>query len=106
MLAQAALVNGADLLEQHDGVLRQADVPAGQLNVRRQLCLVHLARDRRRDHRGRMPVPHVVLHDEHGPRAPLLTADDRTEIGIENIATLDSHIHFRFTLREKYHPLH
>ena len=75
-------------------------------NVRRQLCLVHLARDRRRNHRGRMPVPHVVLHDEHGPRAPLLTADDRTEIGIENIATLDSHIHFRFTLREKYHPLH
>ena len=32
VLAQAALVNGADLLEQHDGVLRQADVPAGQLN--------------------------------------------------------------------------
>lgn len=31
VLAQAALVNGADLLEQHDGVLRQADVPAGQL---------------------------------------------------------------------------
>ena len=36
MLAQAALVNGADLLEQNDGVLTEAYVVAGQCD---EMCI-------------------------------------------------------------------
>ena len=86
VLAQAAFVDGADLLEQDDGVLIQPHVVPGERNVRREPRLAGLAGDGGGDDGWRVFVAGVVLNDEHGACAALLAADHRAEIGIEIIA--------------------
>ena len=59
----------------------------------RQLGLPGLGSDGRRDHSGTVPVAGVVLNDQNRPDTALLTAHHRGEIGIVNIAALDTRIH-------------
>jgi hypothetical protein len=68
------LINGADLLQKHNGILLQTGALSMERNVRGQVCFVALARDGRRDHRGTEPVAHIVLHNKHGAHAALLAA--------------------------------
>ena len=93
MFPQAALVDGADLLQQHDGVLAEPHVSPGEGDVGGQLGLAGLAGDGRRNHRRGMLVARIVLHDEHGAGASLLTADDGAQVGIEDIASFYVGIH-------------
>ena len=78
MLAQAALVDGPDLFEQNDGVLREAHIVAGQRNVRRQTRLAHAAGNGGGDNRGAVLVAHIVLNYENGSHAALLRTYHRT----------------------------
>ena len=71
----------ADLFEQDDGVLCKAE-GVGELDVRRQPRLVDAARDGGGDDGGGVTVARVVLHDEHGPHAPLFAAHHGRKIGI------------------------
>ena len=48
-----------------------------------------LAGDRRGDHRGRMAVSRIVLHDEHRTGAPLFTSHHRRKIRVKDISPLD-----------------
>ena len=59
----------------------------------RQLGLPGLGSDGRRDHSGAVAVSGVVLDDQNRPDAALLAAHHRGEIGIVNIAALDTCIH-------------
>ena len=93
MQEQAALVNGADLLEQNDGVLTEAYVVAGQCDVRRQPRLAGLARDGGRNDGRRMLVAGVVLHDQHRTAPALRAAHDRAQVGIANVASFHVRIH-------------
>lgn len=70
VLAQAAFVDGADLLEQDDGVLIQPHVVPGERNVRREPRLAGLAGDGGGDDGWRVFVAGVVLNDEHGRVPP------------------------------------
>ena len=59
----------------------------------RQPGLARLRGDRRRDDRGAVAVARVVLDDQNRADAALLAAHHRGEIGIVNIAALDTCIH-------------
>ena len=73
--------------------LEFAHAPAGQLNVRWQLGFVGLAGDRGgNDGRG-MFVSGVVLHDQHRAGASLLASDDRAQVGVKDVASLNGCIH-------------
>ena len=74
-LAQPPLVERADLFEQHHAVARQAVVGRRERNMRRQLRLVRLRGDGRRDHRRAVSVAGVVLHDQHRTHAALFASD-------------------------------
>ena len=50
-------------------------------------------RNGRRNHGGTVTVPGVILDDQNRPDAALLAAHHRGEIGIVNIAALDTRIH-------------
>ena len=52
-----------------------------------------LGGDGRRDDGGTVPVSRVILHDEHRPHAPLLTAHHRAEVGVKNIASSYAVVH-------------
>ena len=80
-LAQAGFVDGADLLKQNDAVAVEAGRAAGELDVRRQLGLAHLARDRRGDDGGAVAVAGVVLDDQHRAHPALFASDHRAEVG-------------------------
>ena len=58
-----------------------------------QPCLSRLGSNGRRDHGGAVTIPGVVLDDQDRPDAALLAAHHRGEIGIVNIAALDTRIH-------------
>ena len=74
-LFQAALIQGADLFEQNDGVLRQSVIGARKFDVSGKFGFVDLARNGRRYDRRGVLVANIVLHDEHRPYAALLAAD-------------------------------
>ena len=57
-------------------------IGVGELDVRRQPRLVDAARDGGSDDGGGVAVARVVLHDEHGPHAPLFAAHHGRKIGI------------------------
>ena len=45
------------------------------------------------DDRGAVPVAGVILDDQNGPHAPLLTAHDGAKVGIKNVASFHTVIH-------------
>ena len=59
----------------------------------RQPGLARLRGDGRRDHGGAVAVSGVVLDDQNRPDAALFAPHHRGEIGIVNIAALDTRIH-------------
>ena len=64
-----------------------------QRDMGRQSGLAQLGGDGRRDDRGAVSVAGVILNDQHRTDAALLAAHHRREIGIVNIAALDTRIH-------------
>ena len=83
-LPQAFFIQGADLLQQDDGVLGQAAALAGQTQMWvGSLALPVLGGNSRRDDGGAVAVAGVVLHDQHRPHAALLAAHHRAEVGID-----------------------
>src|SRR5690606_7459223 len=57
-----------------------------KFHVNRQLGLLDLAGDRRDDDRGTVLIADVILEDQNGPHAPLLRADDRAQVSVEDVA--------------------
>ena len=66
--------------------------PNAEFDMRRQLCLVYPACDRRRDHRGGIFVPRVVLHHKNGAHAALLAPHHGREVGIVKFSSFNVHI--------------
>ena len=85
----------------HHAVARQTVVRRGERDMRRQLRLVRLGRNRGGDHRRAVAVAGVVLDDEHRTHAALLAPDHGREVGVIDIASSDIGIHASFTLREE-----
>lgn len=50
-----------------------------------QVPVLSLVGDRRRNHRGTVPVPDIVLDDQYGPNAPLLRAGVFSQAGVIDI---------------------
>ena len=80
LFAQTALVDGANLLEQHDGISGKPAAFAIQLDVGGQLVLIGLAGDGSSDDRWTVPVADVILHDKYRSYTALLRADHRTQV--------------------------
>ena len=59
----------------------------------RQLRLIHTGSNRRTYDSRAVTVSYVILNDQHRTDAALLAAHHRREIGIVNIAALDTRIH-------------
>ena len=95
MLPQAALVDGSDLLQQNDGILTQPHAASCNVDVGGELGFSRLAGNCGCDHSGGVAVAGVVLHDQNGPGAALLTAHHRGQIRIEYVAPLHSAVHLK-----------
>ena len=96
LFLQPLFIDGADLLQQDDRILRQGVLGGGKGDMGRQLCLVHLGSDSGADDGGAVFVAYVILHDENRADAALLTAYHRAQVCKINISTSDDH---RLTLR-------
>ena len=70
LLSQPFFIQGPDLLQQDHGILGQAVIHGGQLNVRRELGLAGLGCDGGGDHRRAVPVACVVLDDKDRADTP------------------------------------
>ena len=91
---QPLFIQRPHLLQQDDGVPVQAAALVHRKgNMGRQAGLARLRGDRRRDDRRAVSVAGVILNDQHRTDAALLAAHHRREIGIVNIAALDTRIH-------------
>ncbi|CAN4043134.1 DUF4320 domain-containing protein, partial [Dysosmobacter welbionis] len=95
---QAGAVNGAHLLQQDNGVLVQPLKVAAQPDVGGDGAFAGSAGNGRRDHRGAVPVAHIVLDHQHRPDAALLGADDRRQVCVVNITFFNLHSAFSFPL--------
>ena len=93
MLSQPLFVQGADLFQQHHGILGQSVVLGRELNVGGKPGLARLGGDGRGDHSGAVPVAGVVLYDEDRPDPSLLAAHHGAQVGIENVSTFHAVIH-------------
>ena len=85
LLLEAALVDRAELLEQHDGILLQLTFLRVELHVCRKLSLADLRGDRRYDHRGTVLVAHVVLNDQNRAETALFRPHDGTQVRVVNV---------------------
>ena len=93
LFPQALFVQGAHLLQQDHRVLGQAAAHGGQGDVGGEAGLSGLRGDGCGDDCGAVPVAGVILDDQNGPHAPLLTAHDGAEVGIKNVASFHTVIH-------------
>ena len=96
--AQARFIDGADLLQQDDGILHEPEALCIDVNMGGKLGFSQLACDGGCDDGGAIFVANVILDDEHGAQTPLLTADDGAEIGIIDISAFDGHFDHSFFL--------
>ena len=93
-LPQTLFVQRPHLFQQDDGIPAEAAALIHRkVNMCRQPGLARLRGDRRCNDRRAVAVAGIVLDDQHRPHAPLLAAHHRGEIGIVNIAALDTCIH-------------
>ena len=90
-LAQAVLIQGADLLQQDHAVLGQAGVRRPDVDVGGQAGLIQPGCNGRRDHGGAVAVADLVLDDQDGADAPLLRADHGRQVGVENFSSVYLH---------------
>lgn len=74
VIRKPPLVNGSNLFQQHDRWLDKA-APGLHVVVGRQFGFdTYLAGNSGNDHRGAMPIAHIVLNDNNGAVALLLRA--------------------------------
>ena len=90
-LAQAVLIQGADLLQQDHAVLGQAGIRRPDVDVGGQAGLIQPGCNGRRDHGGAVAVADLVLDDQDGADAPLLRADHGRQVGVENFSSVYLH---------------
>ena len=74
---QTLFVDGPDLFQQNHRIFYDMVSLGADLNVRRQLCLIHPGRDRRTDHRRAVPVAYVVLYHQYRTDSSLFRAHHR-----------------------------
>ena len=87
MLPEAAFVNGSDLLQQDHRILRQPHATTGDIDMGRKSGFSRLAGYSRGNHRRRMAVSRIILHDQDRPGTSLLAAHHRRQIGIKYVPT-------------------
>ena len=88
---QAAFVQRADLLGQHDAVLAQAAAVRPHIDMGGQAVFVLAAGDGRRDNGRAVPVPDLILDDKYRPDAALLRSHHRAQVGIKYFASVYFH---------------
>lgn len=92
-LPQPSLVYGADLLQQYNGIHLETTVIDTDLDVRGELGSLD-ARCDGCNYRGwAVVVAYVVLHNQDGASSPLLRANDRVEVGVVDIPSLNHSCH-------------
>ena len=75
---QALFVDCPDLFQQYDGILYDSVVSRADLNMCGEFRLVHPRCNRRADHSRAVPVPDIVLYDEHRAYSSLFRSHNRT----------------------------
>ena len=75
-LLEAALVEGAHLLQKNNGILHQTAAARFERDVGGEGCLALLAGDGGCDYGGTVFVANVILDDEHGAHTALFRAYD------------------------------
>lgn len=88
-LPQTGFINCPDLFQQYNAVSAQSAALSRKLDVSRKSCFSHLRGYGGSYYRRAMFIARIILNDEHGAHAPLLAADDGTEVGIVNISASD-----------------
>ena len=94
--AQSRFVDSADLLKQDDGILDEPEAFGINVDVCGKLGFAELACDGGGDDGGTVFITDVVLHDEHGAKSALLTADDGAEICVIDISAFDGQFDHSF----------
>ena len=97
VLPKAALVDGADLLQEDDTVPAEANTASGDVDVGGEPGFSGLAGDGGGDDRWGMAVSRVILDDEHRTGTALFAAHHRTKIGVKNVAAFHTVIHIIHT---------
>ena len=90
---QASLVDGPNLFQKDYRILAQTHAATGNIDVSWKPGLSGLAGNGRRNDRRAVTVSGIILNDQYRPNTTLFTAHHRGEIGIVNIAALDTRIH-------------
>lgn len=75
LVLQPPLIDGPQLLQQDDRILHDRILRRIDLDMGRQLCLVHLGCDRGTDHRRTVLIPDIVLYDQDRADPTLFAAD-------------------------------
>ena len=90
LFAQTRLIDGADLLEQNDGILDEPEALCVNVDMRRQFGFAETARDGGSDHGGTVFISDIILDDQDGTESALLAADDGTQVCVINISAFDN----------------
>src|SRR5699024_7227809 len=90
-LPQAAFVQGADLLGEHNAVLGKSAPVRPHAEMGAQAVYLLTPGDGRRHHGGAVPVPDHILNDKYRPDAPLLRANPRAQIGLKHFLSVYFH---------------
>ena len=92
-LLKSLFVKRSHLFEENYRILREPTVLGIHLNMGRQLSLEALACYCSGDDRRAVFVSDIVLNYQYGAHPALFRADDRAEIGVEDIASFHVGIH-------------
>ena len=95
-LAQAAFIEGADLLKQNDRIAGESGALGVDIDMGGEARLAHPRGDRGGDDGGAVFIADVVLNYKHGAQAALLGADDGGEIGVEYVSASDGRVYVRW----------
>ena len=89
LILQPFFIDRTQLFQQDHRVLLNSIRRSIDLNMRRQLCLIHLRSNRSTDDRGTVSVAHIILNDKDWSDPTLLGTDHRSEICIVDITASD-----------------